>query len=54
MDYTIITDTSANLPSAQISRNSISVIPFSFYINEMKYTCLDSDNFNAVEYYTWM
>lgn len=54
MDYSIITDTSANLPSAQISKNFISVIPFSIYINETEYTCLDSDNFDAAEYYTWM
>lgn len=54
MDYTIITDTSANLPSAYVSSNSIGVIPFSFYINKKEYTCLDSDGFNAAEYYTLM
>lgn len=54
MDYVIVTDTSANLPSAFARENSIGVIPFSIFVNEAEYTCLDSDGFDAVKYYTWM
>lgn len=51
MAFSIITDTSANLPSKQLKENNVTVVPFSYYVGEKEYTCLDTDSFNGAEYY---
>ena len=52
MPYTIITDTSANLPSAFLQRNNIRVIPFSYYYNDEEHICLDTELWDGEEYYS--
>lgn len=54
MNYTIITDTSANIPSATAKENNICVIPFSFYIDGKENFCLNTTDFNAKEFYDLM
>ncbi len=51
MEFSILTDTSANLPSELLHRQQISVIPFSYFIGEKEYTCLDTAAFDAEQYY---
>ena len=51
MSFTIITDTSANLPTSTAKQENITVIPLSYYINEKECTCADTEAFNASEYY---
>ncbi len=51
MSFSIVTDTSANLPSALAREKGIGVIPFSYYIEGEEYTCPDTDAFEGTEYY---
>ena len=51
MSYAIVTDTSANLPSAMAREKDIAVIPFSYYIDGEEFCCLDTDEFDGAEYY---
>ncbi|MBS6475293.1 MAG: DegV family protein [Clostridiales bacterium] len=51
MEFSILTDTSANLPSELLHRHQIFVIPFSYLIGEKEYTCLDTAAFDAEQYY---
>ena len=52
MSYTIITDTSANLPSAYLRRHDIEVIPFSYFYDSEEHTCLDTEAWDGEEYYS--
>ena len=51
MSYAIVTDTSANLPSALAREKEISVIPFSYYVDGEEFVCLDTDTFDGADYY---
>lgn len=51
MAFSILTDTSANMPSEQLRQQHVSVIPFSYFIEEKEYTCLDTAAFDAEQYY---
>ena len=51
MSYAIVTDTSANLPSAMAREKDIAVIPFSYYIDGEEFCCLDTDEFDGAAYY---
>lgn len=51
MSYAIVTDTSANLPTALAREKDISVVPFSYYIDEEEFVCLDTDAFDGADYY---
>ncbi len=51
MSYAIVTDTSANLPSAMAREREIGVIPFSYYIEGVEHLCLDTDAFDGADYY---
>ena len=51
MSYAIVTDTSANLPSATARDREIGVIPFSYFIEGVEHFCLDTDAFDGAEYY---
>ena len=51
MSYAIVTDTSANLPSAMAREREIGVIPFSYYIEDVEHLCLDTDAFDGADYY---
>ncbi|MBQ8165309.1 MAG: DegV family protein [Clostridia bacterium] len=51
MSFTIITDTSANLPTPYLKSEGIQAIPFSYYIDGKEFTCTDTETFNCREYY---
>ena len=51
MNYAIVTDTSANLPSALAREKDLCVVPFSYYIDDEEFVCLDTDAFDGADYY---
>lgn len=52
--YQVITDTSANLPTDLVQKESITVIPFQYYVNGVERTCLDTVAFDGVSFYNAM
>lgn len=54
MSFSIVTDTSANLPTPWLQENDVSVIPFHYTINEREMACLDTEAFNGTAYYNAM
>lgn len=51
MSYTIVTDTSSNLPTRLVRDMGLEVVPFMYYIDGSENTCLDTERFNGDEYY---
>ena len=51
MSFAIVTDTSANLPSALINELDIKVVAFSYFIDGTENTCLDTSSFDGKGYY---
>ena len=51
MSFTVFTDTSANLQNSQVAEHNIKIIPFSYYIDGVEHTCIDTESFNAYDYY---
>ena len=49
--FHVVTDTSANLPTALAAERGITVIPFAYIIAGEAYTCTDTDAFDAEGYY---
>ncbi len=49
--FQVITDTSANLPSDLTQRNDITVIPFPYFVNGARHTCLDTEGFDGETFY---
>lgn len=54
MSFTILTDTSANLPSAYLAEHGIGVVPFTYSIKDKSYSCLDTEGFDAKKFYKAM
>ena len=54
MSYTILTDTSANLPSAYLREHGIGVVPFTYFVKDKAYSCLDTEGFDAKKFYLAM
>ena len=54
MSFTILTDTSANLPSAYLLEHQIGVVPFTYSIKNKSYSCLDTEGFDAKKFYKAM
>lgn len=54
MSFSIVTDTSANLPSYLLKQYSITVIPFSFFINGSEHIDLDAEDFDAASFFAAM
>lgn len=52
MSFSIVTDTSANLPSAYLRERGIGVIPLSYNIHGQELTCLDTEKFDGGSYYS--
>ena len=52
MSFSIITDTSANLPTPWLKENGVSAVPFSYFINGREHKCIDTLLFNAKKFYT--
>ena len=51
MSFHVVTDTSANLPTAMAHERDIVVIPFSYIIDGKAYACTDTATFDAEGYY---
>ena len=49
--FQIMTDTSANLPTDFAKENNVTVIPFYFYVNGARHTCLDTEGFDGATFY---
>ena len=54
MSYSIVTDTSANLPTPWLKANDVTVIPFCYTINGREMACMDTEAFNGTAFYTAM
>ena len=51
MSFTIVTDTSANLPTPRLEKLGAEAIPFSYLIEGEEHTCTDTEAFDGAEYY---
>ena len=51
MSFVVATDTSSNLQSKVVAENELVVVPFSYYVEGVEHTCLDSSAFSGDEYY---
>lgn len=49
--FQVMTDTSANLPSELLRINDITCIPFPYYVNGARHTCLDTEGFDGETFY---
>ncbi len=49
--FQIMTDTSANLPSELAAQSDITVIPFPYFVNGARHTCLDTEGFDGETFY---
>ena len=54
MSFTILTDTSANLPSSLLKEHDITVIPYHYYIGDKAYSCLNTEGFDGQKFYKAM
>lgn len=54
MSFTILTDTSANLPTSLLKEHDISVIPYHYFIGDKSYSCLDTEGFDGKKFYKAM
>ena len=54
MSFTILTDTSANLPTSLLTKKGVAVIPFSYLIGEKVYSCVDTEGFDGTKFYKAM
>lgn len=49
--FQVMTDTSANLPSELLRINDITCIPFPYFVNGARHTCLDTEGFDGETFY---
>ena len=49
--FTIVTDTSANLPTPMAKKADIHVIPFHYYIDDVPYCAEDTEAFDGIDFY---
>ena len=54
MSFSIVTDTSANLPTPWLEEHDVTVIPFHYTVNGREMACLDTEAFNGAAFYTAM
>ena len=54
MSFTILTDTSANIPTSLLKERDIYVIPYYYSIGEKQYSCLDTEGFDGEKFYKAM
>lgn len=52
--FRIVTDTSANLPTAYLQQEHITIIPFTFQADGDEQACLDLNTFDAKTFYAQM
>ena len=51
MSFTILTDTSANLPTPLLQQHDVAVAPFSYFIDGAEHSCMDTESFDGAAYY---
>lgn len=51
MSFTIITDTSSNLPTPYLEENHITVVPFTFMYKGKECSCLNTETFDGETFY---
>ncbi len=51
MSFVIVTDTSANLPTAYLREHDVPVLPFSYHIEGCSFTCTDTEAFDGDAFY---
>ena len=51
MSFAIVTDTSANLPTEILKAKNLLAIPFSYYIKDKEFSCVDTAAFDGAAYY---
>ena len=51
MPFVITTDTSANLPTAELQWHQLRLLPFSYIVNDIEHQCLDLTAFDGDAYY---
>ena len=51
MFFAISTDTSANLPTAELQWHQLYLLPFSYIVNDVEHQCLDLTAFDGDAYY---
>jgi DegV family protein with EDD domain len=51
MQFIAVTDTSGNLPTHVAKENDLHVIPFAYYVDGERFTCLDTDSFDGEAFY---
>ena len=51
MSFAISTDTSANLPTAELQWHQLYLLPFSYIVNDVEHQCLDLTAFDGDAYY---
>ncbi len=51
MSFSVVTDTSANLPTKLIRERDIKAIPFHYFIDGTGYTCTDTEAFDGDAFY---
>lgn len=51
MRFAIITDTSTNLPASELRSHDVTVVPFSYFIEEQECTCAGPDEFDGKAFY---
>lgn len=54
MSFTIVTDTSANIPTPMVKKYGMEVIPLSYHMEGEDRTCLDTETFDSAAYYAKM
>ena len=51
MSFVITTDTSANLPTAELQWHQLELLPFSYIVNDIEHQCFDLTTFDGDAYY---
>ena len=51
MQFVAVTDTSGNLPSRMAQDHDLKMIPFAYFINGERFTCLDTESFDGDAFY---
>lgn len=52
MSFSIVTDTSANLPRRLIEQHQLTVIPFSYFVDQQEHTCIAPEDYDGQAYFT--
>lgn len=51
MSFSIVTDTSANLPTSLANERGLKIIPFSYFVEGEEKTCINTEEFNGKAFY---